>query len=478
MSFIGDGVFWDYFEEICSIPHGSGNIDEISDYLVYFAKEHGLRYVQDRLKNVIIYKDATEGYENEPTVIIQGHMDMVAVKTEDCKKDLEKDGLDLIVTEDGWLTADGTSLGGDDGIAVAYMLAILASDDIKHPALECVITVDEETGMDGAFGLDGSILQGKRLINLDNEGEGTFLAGCAGGARVECKIPVERKQRDAIVYEVRVSGLKGGHSGVDIDKHRVSAITVIARFLCELKMARTRIIEVSGGEKDNVIASSAHAKFICSAPKPDVMEILEFYANVMKNELASNEPELEIEYECLGNMEAVNALHKADSERISDVLLALPQGIDSMSPDIEGLVETSNNIGCVMLKEDELDLTVSVRSSHDSAKQALCDKVIAVVALAGGTSKQQGDYPGWAYRKNSPLRDKMAAVFEEMYGRKPNVIAIHAGVECGMFIEKIPGLDCVAYGPDIEDIHSVKERINIESAERVYNYTVKVLEAK
>jgi dipeptidase D len=476
MSLIGDAPFWEYFEEICSIPHGSGNTDEISEYLVNFAKEQGLKYVKDELNNVVIYKSATEGYENKPAVILQGHMDMVAVKTKDCVKDLEKDGLDLEINDE-WISAVGTSLGGDDGIAVAYMLAILASKDYKHPALECVITVDEEVGMDGAFGIKAEqLLKGTRMMNMDNEGEGVFLAGCAGGARIDCSIPVERKLRDAIVYELKVSGLKGGHSGVEINDNRVSAATIIARFLCELKLGRTRLIDIKCGEKDNVIANSGYIKFICSAPKPDVMEILDFYADVLKEELATREPGLKLEYECLGNEINVNALNRATSDKVMDFLLALPQGVDTMSADVPDLVETSDNIGIIDLTENELKCSVSVRSSYASAKQALCDKVIAVATLAGGTAKQLGDYPGWAYRVDSPLRDIMVEAYKEMYGKEPKVEAIHAGVECGLFIEKLEGLDCVSYGPDIEAIHSVNEHLNIPSAERVYDFTVKVLE--
>lgn len=470
-------VFWKYFEEISAIPHGSGNIKKISDYLVQFAKNNELKYVQDEMGNVVIYKNAAQGYENEPGLIIQGHMDMVAVKEDGCDLDLENEGLRL-VTDGDWLTASGTSLGGDDGIAIAYALAILSDKEAQHPYLEVVITVDEEIGLLGADGLDGNLLSARRMMNIDNEGEGVLLTSSAGGAVVECSIPVERKERVANVYELYVSGLKGGHSGIMIHENRVSAAVILARYLCELKTVRTRIIDISCGTKDNAIADSGYMKFICSAPMPDVIETVQFYTDVLKEELASKEPGFDVKFDCVGQGVTVNALHKADSNRIMDFLLALPQGVDTMSPDIAGLVETSNNIGIIKLEGNELRATVSVRSSHASAKQALCDKIIAIATLAGGTAEQSGDYPGWAFKKDSPLRDKMVNVYKEITGRDAKIEAVHAGLECGIFAEKLPGLDCVSFGPDMEDIHTTKERLSISSAERVYEYVVRVLAAK
>lgn len=470
-------LFWKYFEEISAIPRGSGNTAGISNYLAGTAEKLGLKYEQDAIGNVVIYKAASEGYENEPGVIIQGHMDMVAVKDDDCELDLTKDALKL-VTDGDWLSAEGTSLGGDDGIAVAYALAILEDDSVKHPYLEVVITVDEEVGMDGAMALDGKLLKARRMLNIDNEGEGVLLTSCAGGSKITCEIPVERKERAANVYELTVSGLRGGHSGVAIHDNRVSAAVILARYLCELKTVRTRIIDIECGTKDNAIADSGYMKFICSAPMPDVYETVQFYTDVLKEELASKEPGLEVKFECVGQGIKVNALHKEDSNRIMDFLLALPQGVDAMSADIEGLVETSDNIGVIKLNENTLDVTVSVRSSYASARQALCDKVIAIATLAGGKALQSGDYPGWAFRKDSPLRDKMVKVYQEMTGSEPKIEAVHAGVECGIFVEKLDGLDCVSFGPDIEDIHTTNERLSISSSERVYEYVLRILAEK
>ena len=467
--------FWKYFEEIAAIPHGSGNTKKISNYLVDFAKENGLKYVQEKCGNVIIYLPASEGREKEETLILQGHMDMVAVKEKGTEKDLELDGLDLFM-EKGYVGARGTSLGGDDGIALAYALSIMADNKLSHPAIEAVFTVNEEVGMDGAHALDAGRLSGKTMINLDNETEGELIVGCAGGAGIECVIPVEWKSRTANAYEITVSGLKGGHSGTEINDGRVSAVTIIARFFAQLKLVRTRIIDIQTGEKDNAIAKSGTIKFICSAPKSDVIETVNFYADVLKEELASREPGLKFDFKVLGEGIEVTALHKADSERIMDVLLALPQGVREMSADIPGLVETSDNIGIVSLKEDGLHISALVRSSYESAKQALCDKIIAVASLGGGSSTQGREYPGWQFSKESPLLSHVVKNYREFYGSEPVVKTIHAGLECGIFADKIKKLDCISMGPEVKDIHTVNERLSVASAEKTYDFLLKLLE--
>ncbi len=473
----GKALFWKYFEEISQIPRGSGNITGISNYLAETARKMGLDYVQDEIGNVVVYKPASDGYEAEPGVILQGHMDMVTVKKDDCELDLTKDALELAVDGDS-LYAKGTSLGADDGIAMAYALAILEDESIKHPYLEAVFTVDEETGMDGAAALDEKLLKARRMINIDNGEEGVLITGCAGGSRISASLPVEWKERTANVYELRVSGLKGGHSGTEINTGRVSAITVLARFLCELKTVRTRIMELECGEKDNVIADSGYVKFICSAPMPDVCETVQFYADVLKEEFAVREPDLVIDFRCLGQGVKVRALHKEDSNRIMDLLLGLPQGIREMSIDVKGLVETSDNVGTAKLNEGSFDVTVSVRSLFESARQALCDKVIAVATLAGAATKQSGDYPCWTVRKSSPLRDKAIKAYREMTGSRPKAEAIHAGLECGIFADKLEDLDCISLGPDMKNIHTADESLSISSAERVYGYILKILEEK
>ena len=468
--------FWKYFEEISEIPRGSGNTRKISNYLAEFAKDRGLKYVQEKSGNVIIYKDATEGRENEEPIILQGHMDMVAVKDDGVEKDLDTDSLELFVKK-GLLGAKGTSLGGDDGIALAYAMAILEDNNLSHPALEVIFTVDEEVGMEGAISLDGTRLHSKRLINIDNECEGEIITGCAGGAGVLINIPVEWKTRNANAYEIKVSGLRGGHSGTEINDHRVSAVTVIARFLAQLKLVRTRIMSIEIGDKDNAIAKSGTIRFICSAPKPDVIETVEFYTDVLKEEYATKEPGLKVEFKVLGEGIEVTALHKADSERVMDVLLALPQGVAAMSADAPGFVETSDNIGVVRLKEECLEIEALVRSNYESAKQALCDKIIAVAALAGGSTEQGKEYPGWEYKKDSSLREHAVKVYTEFYGKEPKVDIIHAGLECGIFADKIKNLDCISIGPNVYDIHTTAERLDIESANRTYDFVKKLLAA-
>ena len=465
--------FWEYFEEITKIARGSGHTEAIAEYLVSFAKDNELTYTREDCGNVIIYAPGSEGRENEHSVILQGHMDMVAVKDADCEKDLLEEGLDIFV-EDGYVKAAGTTLGADDGIAVAYILSVLAGS-VSHPPIEALFTVDEEVGMVGAMALDTFNLHSRRLINLDNEDDGIIIVGCAGGCTVRSKTPVEWKDRIANVYEIKVSGLRGGHSGTEINDNRVSAATIVGRFLAQLKPVRTRLMDVSFGDKDNAIATSGYMKFICSAPKPDVVEMVEFYAGVMKEEFATREPDLKFEFNILGEMQPVCALHKADSERIMDMILALPQGVESMSADVPGLVETSCNIGICRLTKEGLLTTALVRSSVDPAKQALADKVPAVVSLAGGTSEQTDDYPGWEYIKHSELRDKAVAVYKDMFGKKPKIEVIHAGLECGVFMEKMPTIDCISFGPEILGAHTTEERLSIESAEKNYDYLLGLL---
>ena len=469
--------FWKYFEEIAEIPHGSGNTRRISRYLVDFAKEQGLKYVQEKCGNVIIYCPASEGREKEEPVILQGHMDMVAVKEPDCVKNLEEEGLELFV-KGGMLGAKGTSLGGDDGIALAYVLAVMADKKISHPAIEAVFTVEEEVGMEGAQALDASNLSGRIMLNIDNETEGELIVGCAGGAGVVCSIPVEWKTRTANAYEIKVSGLRGGHSGTEINDFRVSAVTIIARFLAQLKLVRTRIMAIEVGDKDNAIAKSGRISFICSAPKSDVIETVNFYADVLKEEFEFNEPGLKFEFNVLGEGIEVTALHKADSERIMDVLLALPQGVAAMSAAVPGMVETSVNVGVVELKEDRLEITTLIRSTSESAKQALCDKVIAVCELGGGTAAQGKEYPAWEYRVVSPLRDHVVKLYNEFFEKEPEVKTIHAGLECGIFSDKLKGLDCISFGPEIRDIHTTNERMDIASAEKHYDFLLKILESE
>ena len=466
-------VFY-YFEELCKIPHGSGNTKQISNYLVSFAKEHGLEYVQDEMNNVVIYKLATKGYEDAPAVILQGHIDMVCEKRPDVEHDFTKDPLNISV-QDGYVTANGTTLGGDDGIAVAYGLALLESEDIAHPALEVLITVDEEIGLLGAEGIDCSVLKGKRLINLDSEAEGSLWISCAGGLSGISTIPVQRVEAEGQKAAVKITGLMGGHSGAEIDKKRANANVLMGRFLYSLqKETAYEIISLAGGQKDNAITREADAELLVEDINA-VKACAEKLQKGFREEYAGTDEKITVEITDLGAASA-KVLHPTSREKVLFFLMEVPFGIQKMSGTIDGLVETSTNIGIVKLGEDEFLGSSSVRSSVEAAGAALSDKICYLTEFLGGEYTVQGAYPAWEYRKDSPLRDRMVEVYEEMYGEKPNVVAIHAGLECGLFYKKIEGLDCVSLGPNMKDIHTSEEMLDIASTERVWKYLVKVLE--
>lgn len=466
-----------YFEEICNIPHGSGNIEKISDYLADFARKRNLFYIQDELKNVIIIKEASLGYEEAEPVIIQGHMDMVAVKKPECRIDMKKDPLELAIDGD-FVYAKDTSLGGDDGIAVAYALALLDSDCIEHPRLEVVLTVDEETGMEGARGIDLSMLKGHRLLNLDSEEEGIFLTSCAGGARVNCELPLIWEEAEGTLYEVNIKGLAGGHSGAEIHKERGNSNSLFGRLLKECENGTEyRIVQIAGGLADNAIPRETKA-VVLVLEKEDIFEknVRSFEEKVRK-ELESKDPGFQV---CIERREHAKreAFSKESSNKAVTLLFTLPNGVQAMSMDVEGLVETSLNMGIVETKRENFRIEFSVRSSIESAKETLIRKLIAITELCGGVCRVSGSYPGWAYRKNSPLRDTMVRVYREMYGKDPEIQAIHAGLECGLLAEKIPDLDCVSLGPDMKDIHTTEEKLSISSVKRVWKYCIEVLKQK
>lgn len=481
-----EAVF-NFFEDITKIPHGSGNIDKISDYLVKFAEEKGLFHIQDELKNVIIVKEASEGYENEPPVIIQGHMDMVAVQSADCDIDMRTEGLRVGIDGDD-IYAEGTSLGGDDGIAVAYALALLSSDTVKHPRIEAVLTVDEETGMDGARGIELSMLKGRRMLNIDSEEEGIFLASCAGGARVSCRFPVKSSVMSAALYSLELGGLKGGHSGEEIDKERANSNCIFARIMWKLtEDMEIGLVSAEGGLADNAIPRETRALLaVRTEDSARFKETINELGIQLTEELAVKEPDFYIRVsECgRGDMACVSP---QSSRRVAGILYSLPNGVQAMSPDIKGLVETSLNFGILKFnvndtvtdKEERLLLAeFSVRSSIESAKNAIIDKLGAITELAGGSYEIFGDYPGWRYRAVSPLRDKMITVYEKMYGVKPRVEAVHAGLECGILCSKLDNLDCVSLGPNMKDIHTARETLSISSVRRVWEYIVELLAYK
>lgn len=464
-----------YFEEISKIPRGSGNVKMISDYLVAFADEHGLKSRQDDLYNVIIWKSASDGMEGSPTVIIQGHMDMVAVKTDECKKDMDTQGLDLAVDGD-YLYAEGTSLGADDGIAIAYALALLESDDIKHPAIEAIFTVDEETGMYGALGLDVSDIKGRTMLNIDSEQEGVFTVGCAGGATVEYSIKAQKQKVKGSRADIRIDGLVGEHSGMQIGCQSANAIQMMGRLLYKIsEKASVRIASVSGGEKDNAIAKFAECSFIhLKEDEAEIKNIIEEQKNIFRSEYLTTDKELDIRADFCDDTE-MDVYSDKISQNITASIFSLPCGVLKYSYDIEGFVQTSVNKGVLTDNGNGVTLTLSVRSSVSSEKKEVTDKIGAFAKMAGADILVDGDYPAWEYVSESGLRDIMTGIYQKMYKKSPVIETIHAGVECGIIAEKLEGLDCVSFGPDIHDIHTVNERLSISSVERTWEFIKEIL---
>ncbi len=467
-----------YFSEISKIPRCSGNEKEISDYLVSFAKEHQLEYTQDNAYNVIMIKEASPGYEDEAAIILQGHMDMVCEKEKEGSHDFSKDPIKLMVDGD-FLHADGTTLGADNGIAVAYILALFSDQSLKHPRLEAIITTDEEVGMKGAKALDLSYLQGKYMINLDSEEEGYLLASCAGGLSGIGTLPIKREEEKGRKLKISIGGLKGGHSGMDIIQNRTNATKLMGRLLFDLcKTYSFGLIDMFGGSKDNVIPREAIAHILITDDnieeiKDKVAEIMESY----KKELASSEPELEYVLEDLGEGD-YNQLHMISFEKILFLLVNMPNGVQVMSSDIEDLVESSLNLGIFRIEEDKAIFHHSVRSSKSSYKHYISDRLDYMVSFLGGDYEVRSEYPAWEFKKDSPLRDHMQSIYQEIYGKKMIVQAIHAGLECGLIYEKMPGIDIVSIGPDMSRVHTIDEKVSISSTIRVYQFLEKVLERK
>ncbi|MCR5609818.1 MAG: aminoacyl-histidine dipeptidase [Lachnospiraceae bacterium] len=469
-------VFY-YFEEISNVPRGSGYNDKISEYLVNFAKIHNFDYICDEYKNVIIYKRASVGFEDRDTIILQGHMDMVCEKTSDSKHDFLNEGLELLI-EDGFVTANGTTLGGDDGIALAYMLAFLDSDEYNHPALECVFTTDEETGMDGSIGLDAGLLHGKYMINLDSEEEGVFLASCAGGLTARCTFNIKREQKTGKLLKIRVSGLKGGHSGTEINKYRENASVILVRLLNELrKYNKYELLNLTGGTKDNVITSEAYADILIREMEFNV--ILRKLASISKcilSEINDYEPKVSIDFGYEEEKE-YKVINEEITGKIISALMSVPYGVLKMSANIEGLVESSINFGTLETSDKGIVAQFSIRSSKDSYKEYTFDRIKAIMSNYDAEVIKKSEYPAWEFNNSSKLRKVACDVYKELFDKNPKVEAIHAGLECGIISKKIEGLDIVSCGPDILDIHTVKERMDIESVKRMYDWMVKVIES-
>ena len=465
------GVFR-FFEELCAIPHGSTHTKAISDWCVAFAEARGLEHWQDAANNVVIIGKATPGYENAETIILQGHLDMVCEKAADCEKDMTREGLDLAIDGD-YVYAKGTTLGGDDGIAVAMALAILDDASIPHPRIEAVFTTDEEIGMVGAEAMDMSALKGRKLLNIDSEVEGILTVSCAGGNMSLCTLPVSRAAFAGTALSVTVDGLRGGHSGVEIDKGRANASVLCGRVLWEIgRKTDMRLVSVAGGLKDNAIPAAATAQVVV-ADEQAARAAASDLERALQNEFRVTDPAVRVTVQAAKNTET--PMDEDSTARAVCVLTCMPNGIQTMSADIAGLVQTSLNLGVLNTRSDCLQASFCVRSSVATEKEMLKNRLVCLMEQLGGTVTFAGDYPAWEYKADSALRELMTAVFREQYGRDPKIEAIHAGLECGLFSGKLPGLDCVSIGPDMHDIHTPRERLSIASTQRVWKYVLEVL---
>lgn len=465
------------FEQICSIPHGSGNTKEISDFICNFAKENNLKYVQDATNNVIVCKPGSKGYENAEPVMMQAHIDMVCEKNfeTDARFDFENDPLKLAVMDD-YVFARGTTLGGDDGIGVAMMMAILSDDTLVHPPLECVFTVDEEIGMIGAKALDVSLLKSKKLINLDHEDEGVILTSCAGGKKAIVSVPVRRIEKSGVKYNIVICGLLGGHSGTEISKYRGNANLFMGRLLHFLESRiEFDLINISGGLQDNAISRECNAEILVKEEDVDKLEdIFAAFEKILKNEYRTVEKNMMIYCEnCDVSKEKV--LTYKTMQRVIFLLMTLPDGVQRMSPDTDDLVQTSSNVGIIKLSKESFSVIISIRSSVTSEKEFLSSKIKYLVETIGGTYEEEGDYPAWEYIEESELRDLAIKCFADVYGEEPKVEGIHAGLETGVFYNKIEGLDIISIGAEVLDIHTPKERLNVLSTERVYKVILELL---
>lgn len=466
-----------YFEKLSQIPRGSGNEKEVSDYLVSFAKEHNLEYVQDSALNVVIRKKATPGYENSPAIVLQGHMDMVCEKNQDTVHDFTKDPLKLRIVDD-MIYATGTTLGADNGIAVAMGLAILASDEYQHPSIELLVTTAEETGMDGAMALDPENVKGRTLINIDSEEEGTLLVSCAGGVTAKTLIPAVWEAADAnlVPYAIRIRGLKGGHSGMEIDKERGNSNKLMGRILMSiLSETELRLSSLSGGSKHNAIPRESDTVILVrNEDKALVEKKISECEEMFKTELRNPDPGVRVEFEVMPSLPA-EMLSKESTKNVISYLYLIINGIMSMSMDIKGLVESSLNLGVITTGKDSIEFISSIRSSVRSLKKDLLNRLVVTAEINGGTVVTESDYPEWAYNPDSKIREIFENVYEKMHGKKPHITAIHAGLECGLFAEKFGQIDEISFGPFLYDVHTPDEHMSISSVKRTWEYLLEVL---
>ena len=464
-----------YFEEISQVPRGSGDEEKISEFLVNFAKELNLEVVQDEHLNVIIRKPATAGYENCPGVILQGHMDMVCEKNKDVDHDFEKDPIELRIKDD-MIYANGTTLGADNGIAVAMSMAVLASNDLAHPALEVLVTSNEEAGMTGANGLDGSLLKGKYIINLDSEEEGFLLVSCAGGNRSYVTLPLTYKniEDNKQAFMIEVKGLLGGHSGMDIVKQRANSNVTMGRIL-NLLDVDFDLVEVNGGSKNNAIPRECEAVVAVNKDQAETLKAnVAKIEEILKNEFKTTDPSLEVVVQEATADKAITDECKAKAMLL---LNFIPNGIQTVSKDIEGLVESSSNLGVVKTENDAMSFESAVRSSVATLRENLNNKTKMLCDTVNANFENTDGYPAWEYAKDSKLEELCVDVYEKSAGKKPIITAIHAGLECGLLLDKMPGCEAISMGPDMFEVHTPNEHLSIPSVKNVYEFLLAVLKS-
>jgi dipeptidase D len=470
-------IVWKHFDQITKIPRCSKHEEKIREYILGFAKKSNLKTKTDKSGNVVIIKPASKGMEKKPTVILQGHMDMVCEKNSDVAHDFSKDPIKLKLIGD-ILTADGTTLGADNGIGLAISLAILEDNTLKHGPIEALFTIDEETGLTGAFAMESNMLTGNILLNLDSEDFGVLTVGCAGGGDTKIQLPIKTQSINGNMESltVKISGLRGGHSGVDIHEQRGNAIKLLSRMLWETgEDFKFYLTEIKGGDKHNAIPREAYAKI--SIEKSDKNKFISTLKGEEKNifeEIKPIDPKFRLEVENIGKLSTT--LTKDSQGKLLNLLHGLPHGIDKMSYDIPDLVETSTNLATVSINKNEAVIDLSTRSSIKTALQDLRDRIHAVAELSGAKVTEEKPYPGWKPNLNSNILKLSKKIFKDMYNEEPKVEAIHAGLECGIIGEKFPGMDMISIGPTVKYPHSPEEQLHVSTVDKFYKYVLKILE--
>lgn len=465
-----------FFEDVCAVPRGSGNEKGISDFLVKFAKDRGLWVYQDDHWNVIIKKAGSKGAEDKPPVMLQGHIDMVCDKRAGVEHDFTKEGIDLVL-KDGILSANGTTLGSDNGVAIALMLMVMDDEDIKHPPVECVFTTEEEVGLNGAQALDKSQITARTMINMDSEEEGVATISCAGGLRLQMSRKVEREKAEGTLVQIKIEGLLGGHSGTDIDKERQNANILMARMVEHLmKNTDGKLVTFAGGTKDNAITRECEASLLYADKKEaeKAEELAGTMAETFSEEIVPFEPAFECEISLEDGQEA-DVLKNEDAKAFVSAIRLAPNGVYRRNIKMDGFVVVSSNMGIVRADENELVIVVSPRSSVASLQEDTKDRFRVLADTFGFEVSYSGEYPGWDYKENSHIRDVFVESYRSLFGKELKLEALHAGLECGLFSEALPGLDAIAVGPTLNNVHTPDENVPLDSFERFYELLKDVL---